>query len=103
MVDSTEQQVSEHKNEQSTLSSPPVAHLDDKMSSHSDHDSMSDNEAKAPKDGAALRAVDSNAEPDYPPMRKVAVIMAALYMSFFLVALVRTRFLAQDLTRRMLR
>ena len=56
----------------------------------SDQDDASDQAEKtAPQDGGTLRAVDSNAEPDFPPFRKVIVIMAALYMSFFLVALVR--------------
>lgn len=62
--------------------------IDTKPTTLSDHGSTSDIEEKPPQDGADLRAVDSNAAIKYPPMRKVAVIMAALYMSFFLVALV---------------
>ena len=55
----------------------------------SEHDSASDHaEKEVPQDGGALRAVDSNAEPNFPSFRKTLVIMIAIYLSFFLVALV---------------
>ena len=77
-------------NEEATHKAQPTSphDIDTKPTTPSDHDSASDVEEKPPQDGAALRAVDSNAEIKYPPMRKVVVIMLALYMSFFLVALV---------------
>lgn len=40
--------------------------------------------------GGPLAPADSNAEPEYPSTKKVIVIMIALYMSIFLVALDRT-------------
>ena len=74
---------------------PPLSHSPSKdlrirSPSPSSHDSASEHEETKPplEDGAALRKLDSNAEPEFPPMRKVVVIMIALYLSFFLVALV---------------
>lgn len=40
--------------------------------------------------GGPLAPADSNVEPEYPSTKKVVVIMIALYMSIFLVALDRT-------------
>ena len=57
--------------------------------SHGSRGSISDSgPEKAPQPDGPPPAIDPNAEPEFPSMRKVLVIMAALYMSFFLVALV---------------
>ena len=72
------------------LSSSPSEELKKGSHTPSEHGSNNDNAAETPptEAGAPLRKLDSNAEPEFPPMRKVVVIMTALYLSFFLVALV---------------
>lgn len=72
-----------------SLSNSPSEELEKRSPSPCHHDSSPNNVEKAPppESGAALRKLDSNAEPEFPPLRKVVVIMTALYLSFFLVAL----------------
>ena len=70
------------------LSSSPTEDLRKSSPSPSEHDYIDAEKTSPPENGAALRKLDSNAEPDFPPFRKVLVIMIALYLSFFLVALV---------------
>ena len=98
MVDSEQHHDNALEKEQGE--SPPLSHspskdLKPRSPSPSEHDSASDHEeAKPPLEGgAALRKLDSNVEPEFPPLRKVVVIMLALYLSFFLVALVCLIFL----------
>ena len=64
-------------------SSPPP-------SSSSLHESLNEKEERLPKPDGAPITPQKSIEQEYPPMRKVLVIMFALYLSFFLVALVRT-------------
>ena len=41
------------------------------------------------EEAAKVHTHDSNAEPEYPTLKKLIPLMAALYIAFFLVALVR--------------
>ena len=91
MAEPAQHTASEQKHGEDLQPTPPSQDQDTKPAAPSENGSASDQKEKEPQEGEALRAVDSNAEPEYPPMRKVVVIMTALYMSFFLVALVQNR------------
>lgn len=90
MVDPTPHSAPEQKDTRVLQTGQHIHRLDAESAAPSDHGSLSDIKGKLPPEGAALQTIDSNAEPEYPPMGKVVVIMAALYMSVFLVALVRS-------------
>ena len=52
------------------------------------HDNEKGSVAKSVPDG--YTTADKNEEPTYPPLRTVALVMAALYLAMFLVSLVRS-------------
>ena len=65
-------------------------HVSEKISQHDvDEKSLSVNEPPSPQDGndAIERSVTTESA-KYPPMSKIILIMLALYISMFLVALV---------------